>query len=83
MLMSSVCVLSFRSDPGSTYAVVGTARDVILSPRSCSSGFLRTYKFTEDGMVLHHVVCAKFSYVSRPRLKIYQLQFALSRAACL
>lgn len=56
-LIFSVCVLSFRSDPGSTYVVVGTARDVILSPRSCSSGFLRTYKIVEDGMILHHVVC--------------------------
>jgi len=52
-----VCILSFNTDPGVTYAVVGTARDVILSPRSCTSGFLRTYKFIEEGQALelHHV----------------------------
>jgi len=38
--------------------VVGTAQDALLSPRPCTSGFLRTYRFTEDGMgmeLLHKV----------------------------
>jgi splicing factor 3B subunit 3 len=40
------------------HLVVGTAQDTLLSPRSCTSGFLRTYRFTEDGVgleLLHKV----------------------------
>ncbi|KAJ3092115.1 Splicing factor 3B subunit 3, partial [Quaeritorhiza haematococci] len=53
----SVCIMQFSCSPGETFAVVGTAKDVVLSPRTCSAGFLRTYRFLEDGnrMELMHV----------------------------
>ncbi|KAJ3220522.1 Splicing factor 3B subunit 3, partial [Clydaea vesicula] len=51
----SVSVLQFNTSPGVTYAVVGTAKDVTLSPRSCASGYLRTYKFIENGNKLEFV----------------------------
>lgn len=38
--------------------MVGTAQDTFLAPRSCTSGFLRTYKFVDDGAgleLLHKV----------------------------
>lgn len=38
--------------------MVGTAADTHISPRSCSSGYLRTYTFLEDGAgleLLHKV----------------------------
>ncbi|KAG5220352.1 pre-mRNA-splicing factor rse [Salix suchowensis] len=34
---------------GELHLVVGTAVDTTLSPRSCTTGYLRTYKFNEDG----------------------------------
>lgn len=39
--------------------VVGTAKDLTLAPRSCSSGYLRVYAFREGGKKLEliHIVC--------------------------
>jgi splicing factor 3B subunit 3 len=39
--------------------VVGTARDVIMSPRSCSSASLRTYRVVDGKLVLVHVTAMK------------------------
>ncbi|KAF8142466.1 hypothetical protein K438DRAFT_1994994 [Mycena galopus ATCC 62051] len=44
-----LAVVPFSARGGELHLVVGTAADMLISPRSCSSGFLRTYKFTEDG----------------------------------
>lgn len=45
-------------DSTSVYVLIGTAQNVILAPRSCTSGFLRLYKFNPDGtdMELCHTV---------------------------
>lgn len=54
----SLVIVPFSACSGELLLVVGTATKVTLSPRSCSSGFLRTYKFKGDGTLeLHHVVC--------------------------
>ncbi|KAJ7591583.1 hypothetical protein C8J56DRAFT_567727 [Mycena floridula] len=45
----SLAIVTFSTEPDEPYLVVGTGLHTIVSPRSCSSGFLRTYKFTEDG----------------------------------
>lgn len=45
----SLAVVSFAARGGELHLVVGTAADTHLSPRSCTSGFLRTYRFTENG----------------------------------
>ncbi|KAG6836241.1 pre-mRNA-splicing factor rse1, partial [Arthromyces matolae] len=45
----SLAVVPFAARGGELHLVVGTAADTLLSPRSCSSGFLRTYRFTDDG----------------------------------
>ncbi len=44
------------------HLVVGTAADTLISPRSCSSGYLRTYKFLDDGagLELLHKVSSVF-----------------------
>ncbi|KAF8843027.1 hypothetical protein BDN67DRAFT_964913 [Paxillus ammoniavirescens] len=44
-----LAVVPFAVRGGEPHLVVGTASDTFLAPRSCTSGFLRTYKFTEDG----------------------------------
>jgi splicing factor 3B subunit 3 len=45
----SLAVVPFAARGGELHLVVGTASDTLLAPRSCTSGFLRTYKFLEDG----------------------------------
>lgn len=54
----SLAIVPFSARDGELHLVVGTAADTRVSPRSCSSGFLRTYKFTNDGaaLELHHKV---------------------------
>ena len=54
----SVAVVSFAAREGELHLVVGTAQDTFLAPRSCTSGFLRTYRFVNDGQgleLLHKV----------------------------
>ncbi|KAI0066041.1 hypothetical protein BV25DRAFT_1849538 [Artomyces pyxidatus] len=45
----SLAIVPFAARQNELYLVVGTAQDTFLSPRSCKSGFLRAYIFTEDG----------------------------------
>jgi splicing factor 3B subunit 3 len=45
----SIAVVAFSARQNELHLVVGTAQDVIVSPRSCKSGFLCLYKLTEDG----------------------------------
>jgi splicing factor 3B subunit 3 len=67
----SLAIVSFAARGGELHLVVGTAADTFLSPRSCRSGYLRTYKFTENGTGLEflhkvslfsssQVACANF-----------------------
>ncbi|KAK7473160.1 pre-mRNA-splicing factor rse1 [Stygiomarasmius scandens] len=51
----SLAVVPFSARNGELHLVVGTAADTHVSPRSCSSGFFRTYRFTEDGAGLELV----------------------------
>ena len=55
----SLAIVPFSARSGELHLVVGTAADTHVSPRSCSSGFLRTYKFVDDGRALEfqHKVC--------------------------
>jgi splicing factor 3B subunit 3 len=48
----SIAVVPFSARSGELHLVVGTAQDTKLEPRSCTSGFLRTYKFIDDGASL-------------------------------
>lgn len=45
----SIAVVPFASRNGEPMLVVGTAKDTFLAPRSCKSGYLRTYAFTDGG----------------------------------
>ena len=48
----SIAIVPFAARNGDLHLVVGTAADTHISPRSCSSGYLRTYKFSNDGAEL-------------------------------
>ncbi|TFY66687.1 hypothetical protein EVG20_g4405 [Dentipellis fragilis] len=45
----SLAILPFAARNNELHLVVGTAQDTFLSPRSCTSGFFRTYSFTNEG----------------------------------
>lgn len=54
----SVTIVPFSAKNNELHLVVGTAQDTFLAPRSCTSGFLRTYRFLNDGRdleLLHKV----------------------------
>ncbi|OSD06959.1 hypothetical protein PYCCODRAFT_1474347 [Trametes coccinea BRFM310] len=48
----SVAIVPFAARGNELHLVVGTAQDTFLAPRSCTSGFLRTYRFVNDGREL-------------------------------
>ena len=50
----AVCTFASRSDT-EWYVVVGTAKDLSLSPRACSGGSLILFKFSPDATKLEHV----------------------------
>jgi len=43
----SLCICNFASRGDETFLIVGTAKDTTLSPRSCSTGYLHTYRIIE------------------------------------
>lgn len=38
---------NFTCRPDETYALVGTAKDLTLNPRSCAGGFIHAYRIAE------------------------------------
>ena len=50
----AVCTFASRSD-SEWYVVVGTAKDLTLSPRSCSGGALVLFRLSPDGSRMEHV----------------------------
>lgn len=67
VLFRSVCVCNFTCRPDETYALVGTAKDLSLNPRSCAGGFIHTYKIAElidGGYKLEFVHKVRTSYCS-------------------
>ncbi|KAF8893537.1 CPSF A subunit region-domain-containing protein [Infundibulicybe gibba] len=45
----SLAIVPFSARGGELHMVVGTAANTFISPRSCTTGYLRTYKFNADG----------------------------------
>ncbi|KAF8639781.1 hypothetical protein AX17_001041 [Amanita inopinata Kibby_2008] len=51
----SLAIVPFTAKGGELHLVVGTASETYVSPRACKSGYLRTYRFTEEGKSLELV----------------------------
>ena len=51
----SVATVSFASQDDETFLVVGTGKDIVVSPRSYSAGFIHVYRFLEDGKELEFI----------------------------
>jgi splicing factor 3B subunit 3 len=71
----SAAVVPFVQRDGELHLVVGTAADTFLSPRSCASGYLRTYRIIEEGRGLELL-----HKVSRPSLYLFRTQLTVSFA---
>jgi splicing factor 3B subunit 3 len=67
----SVAAVSFASQDDETFLVVGTGKDMIISPRSSSAGFIHIYRFQEDGKELEFIHKTK---VEEPPLALLGFQ---------
>ncbi|KAI9136953.1 CPSF A subunit region-domain-containing protein [Paraphysoderma sedebokerense] len=47
-----VTTIQFASAPEDMYLVVGTGKDVMMAPRTCSAGYIHLYKFVNEGTEL-------------------------------
>ena len=67
----SIATVSFSSQDNETFLVVGTGKDVVVSPRSFSAGFIHVYRFQEDGKELEFIHKTK---VEEPPLALLAFQ---------
>jgi splicing factor 3B subunit 3 len=67
----SVAAVSFASQDDETFLVVGTGKDIVISPRSSSAGFIHIYRFQEDGQELEFIHKTK---VEEPPLALLGFQ---------
>ncbi|KAJ7736727.1 CPSF A subunit region-domain-containing protein [Mycena maculata] len=79
----SVAIVPFSARGGESMLVVGTATDVVVMPRSCTAGFLRTYTFKDDGRIkfLHKVGCEYYdpkALTDHPQTEVDDIPLALS-----
>ncbi|TPX11165.1 uncharacterized protein E0L32_000983 [Thyridium curvatum] len=51
----SAAVVSFASQDGESFLVVGTGKDMILNPRRFSEGYIHVYRFHDDGRDLEFI----------------------------
>ncbi|KAI9809788.1 MAG: pre-mRNA-splicing factor rse1 [Sarcosagium campestre] len=67
----SMATVSFSSQDDETFLVVGTGKDMIVNPRSSSGGFIRVYRFQEDGKEIEFIHKTK---VEEPPLALLGFQ---------
>ncbi|KAK3692733.1 Pre-mRNA-splicing factor rse-1 [Podospora appendiculata] len=51
----SAAVVSFASQEGESFLVVGTGKDMVLNPRTFTEGYIHVYRFHEDGRDLEFI----------------------------
>ena len=67
----SMATVSFASQDNETFLVVGTGKDLIVSPRQFSAGFIHVYRFSDDGRGLEFIHKTK---VEEPPMALVQFQ---------
>ena len=67
----SIATASFAGQDDETFLVVGTAKDMVVNPRSFSAGFLHVYRFHEEGKELEFIHKTK---VEQPPLALLGFQ---------
>lgn len=71
----SVAVVPFASQDDEAFLVVGTGKDITVSPRSFTAGFIHIYRFQEDGKELEFIHKTK---VEEPPLALLAFQGRLA-----
>lgn len=67
----SVAAVPFTSQDDETFLVVGTGKDIVVNPRSCTAGFIHIYRFQEDGKELEFIHKTK---IEQPPLALLGFQ---------
>ena len=67
----SIATVAFSSQDDETFLVVGTGKDMVVSPRSFGAGFIYVYRFLEDGKELEFIHKTK---VEEPPLALLSFQ---------
>ncbi|KAJ5082992.1 Pre-mRNA-splicing factor rse1 [Penicillium argentinense] len=67
----SLAAVPFSSQENETFLVVGTAKDLKVSPPSCSAGFIHIYRFQAEGRELEFIHKTR---VDRPPLALLAFQ---------
>ncbi|KAL8927267.1 MAG: hypothetical protein Q9208_002443 [Pyrenodesmia sp. 3 TL-2023] len=52
---TTIAAVSFSSQSDETFLVVGTGKDITVSPRTSSAGFIYIYRFLEEGKELEFI----------------------------
>lgn len=71
----SAAVVSFTSQDGESFLVVGTGKDISLNPRQFSGGYIYIYRFHEDGKDLEFIHKTK---VEEPPMALMPFQGRLA-----
>ncbi|KAK6332006.1 pre-mRNA-splicing factor rse1 [Orbilia javanica] len=58
----SVAVVPFSSQDDESFLVVGTAKDLVLNPRSSSCGYAHVYRLSDGGKTLEFIHKTKLEY---------------------
>jgi splicing factor 3B subunit 3 len=67
----SIAAVPFASQENEVFLVVGTGKDMVVSPRSSTAGFIHVYRFHEDGRELEFIHKTK---VEEPPLALLPFQ---------
>lgn len=67
----SIATAPFSGQDDETFLIVGTAKDLVVSPRSFSAGFLHVYRFHEEGKELEFIHKTK---VEQPPMALLAFQ---------
>lgn len=67
----SIVTVSFSSQEDEVFLVVGTGKDMVVSPRSCTAGFIHVYRFHEDGKEIEFIHKTK---IEEPPLALLAFQ---------
>lgn len=67
----SIAAVSFTSQDDETFLIVGTGKDMVVSPRSSSAGYIHVYRFQEDGKELEFIHKTK---VEQPPMALLAFQ---------
>ena len=43
-MISSITICEFKNYPGERFLILGTAKDLEISPRKCTSGYMHVYR---------------------------------------